>query len=540
VIQSVIFSVIASVITTFLKLFLNMWAFQNILIKEASEEYKLLERGIRKLESDIPCLYKKKLKYSFYKIRCSLYLMNDYLNKLREKEKKNKQLIKSQTLNVKKIVNLLNENSNNFNNNLNNEKMGFKEIDKIKRFNIKSELNKMNNSDNYMIEKNLEKSSNAYDINSENKKVLINKKIENKYDDSIQKNEFTKNNYFYEISEINENEKSINIDNSVNLKDLTMDIDNSNRSILRKLKNKEFLNVNKNNKRRNKLKLNKFEKNPEALAFALCLEPKETKSCKVTYLLNNVQQINQYDENFEGQKKSSILQVKNIKNNNLITNKNKNDGSFTTVNFQIGFICISKKDNFNLTELNQFLKEEEKKGNANVEFLSFNRKRIKRKMNSHNKITILMRKFSCAMNSVENIDCFLVRIDSDDKSHLKAKSDTGVLIKGVFLIILYIFLLFFIAVFVRSIFSQYRDKTFKICVMPLISMLIVKLVFVFNIMTFLGCLLLYRYGKSYINSNKKPFILNIYFKIFITPIMLQHFTSLELYKDILLSNNLKI
>lgn len=114
-------------------------------------------------------------------------------------------------------------------------------------------------------------------------------------------------------------------------------------------------------------------------------------------------------------------------------------------------------------------------------------------------------------------------------------SDIGVFIKSsskIFIVsAIYLVLWFYIAVFVESIYKQYGNNIFKICVMPLISMLFIKLVIVVNIMLLIATIVLYFKGKAFLNNAKNNVFVTVIFKALVPPLALNHYSAILTYQN---------
>jgi len=109
--------------------------------------------------------------------------------------------------------------------------------------------------------------------------------------------------------------------------------------------------------------------------------------------------------------------------------------------------------------------------------------------------------------------------------------------KIILIFAIYLNLWFYIAVFVESIYKQYGNNVFKICVMPLISMLFIKLVIVINIMLLIATTILYFYGKTFLNKGKNNLFAIIIFKALVPPMALNHFSAILNYQSFMKINN---
>lgn len=101
-------------------------------------------------------------------------------------------------------------------------------------------------------------------------------------------------------------------------------------------------------------------------------------------------------------------------------------------------------------------------------------------------------------------------------------------IKTIIIITTYVFLLLFITLFIQNIYQKYGNNLIKLCFMPLVSILIIKLVIVNNFKIMITTLILYYKGKSFINAKQKLWK-KILFKFFVPAIALNHYQSILTY-----------
>lgn len=138
------------------------------------------------------------------------------------------------------------------------------------------------------------------------------------------------------------------------------------------------------------------------------------------------------------------------------------------------------------------------------------------------------RTFIFPLRELSHISCFKVSITEisviNDFLH-RLKSSAKIIIMFAF----YLLLWYYIAVFIQSIYKQYGDNIFQICVMPLISMFFIKLVFVVNIMIFVTTLLLHYKGASIVNSSKKNIYWNVIFIALVPPAALNHYMAINYF-----------
>ena len=108
-------------------------------------------------------------------------------------------------------------------------------------------------------------------------------------------------------------------------------------------------------------------------------------------------------------------------------------------------------------------------------------------------------------------------------------------IKQSLIFILYAYLLTNITVFIQLIYEQYADNIFKLCIMPLISMLVINLFITSNLQFFLTAIVLYYRGKVFLTIHKlKLSTMDKLLKmIFVNDLAYMHYESIDLYKMIL-------
>ena len=138
------------------------------------------------------------------------------------------------------------------------------------------------------------------------------------------------------------------------------------------------------------------------------------------------------------------------------------------------------------------------------------------------------RTFIFPIKDSSNITCQKIMISETDKLN-----DLLVFIKAFskffIILVLYLILWLYIAVFIQCIYQQYGKNIFKICVVPLIFMLFLKMVITVNVMIFISSLILYYKGSDYVNNTKSSFIIKIIFKVLVPPIALNHYSAITSY-----------
>ena len=126
------------------------------------------------------------------------------------------------------------------------------------------------------------------------------------------------------------------------------------------------------------------------------------------------------------------------------------------------------------------------------------------------------------------VSCFKISITNpqpinDLAQVIKSYMKTGLIT------FLYLFLWFYLAIFIQSIYKQYGKNIFKICVMPLISMLVIKLCITVNIIMFFTTVVLYYFGDYFSNRKKYALFPLIIFKALVPPLAFQHYEALKFY-----------
>jgi len=127
--------------------------------------------------------------------------------------------------------------------------------------------------------------------------------------------------------------------------------------------------------------------------------------------------------------------------------------------------------------------------------------------------------FSCNQISITNIN----KLD-----YISELIRTG--IRTSIIIFLYLCMWFYLMVFIQSIYKQYGKNIIKICVMPLISMIIIKLLISFNVMIFMTTVILYFWGDYFLNTIKLPFIMMVIFNGLVPPLAFHHYIALKLFR----------
>jgi len=135
-------------------------------------------------------------------------------------------------------------------------------------------------------------------------------------------------------------------------------------------------------------------------------------------------------------------------------------------------------------------------------------------------------------NRANNISRFQLQI-----INFEVKSNILILmrssIKEIIIFSIYIILWIYTAVFIRHIYKEYGKNIVKICIMPLILMIFIKLFITFTFMLFLSAFILHFWGDYFLNMRKMPILQNILFSAFVSPLAFQHYSALMIYRKLL-------
>ena len=123
-----------------------------------------------------------------------------------------------------------------------------------------------------------------------------------------------------------------------------------------------------------------------------------------------------------------------------------------------------------------------------------------------------------------------------EKNEMKNKTPFSDVIRKIikYIIILgvYVFIWLYLLVIILSIYNSYGTNFFKICVMPLISMLFIQLVIVANALLFISSLLLYYYEEKVSSTNRKTPLI-IIFNLLVPPNASSLHQSISMYRKLI-------
>jgi len=112
------------------------------------------------------------------------------------------------------------------------------------------------------------------------------------------------------------------------------------------------------------------------------------------------------------------------------------------------------------------------------------------------------------------------------------KISKRVYFKVTIIFLIYFIIIFYLMILIQNIQTKYGNKFFGLCILPFLSTLLIKYLISFNVMMLVTSLILFNFGEYFINNKKLP--LPIYFisKIFINPIVLNHYYAIKLYQQL--------
>jgi hypothetical protein len=108
-------------------------------------------------------------------------------------------------------------------------------------------------------------------------------------------------------------------------------------------------------------------------------------------------------------------------------------------------------------------------------------------------------------------------------------------IKMALIMLICVVLWIYLLIFIQSIYKQYGQSFFKICVMPMVSVLCIKMLITANLMIFISTFLAYFFGKRIYIQNKLT-IYGLIYRALVPVIAINHHKSiimyLKLYKEL--------
>jgi hypothetical protein len=153
-----------------------------------------------------------------------------------------------------------------------------------------------------------------------------------------------------------------------------------------------------------------------------------------------------------------------------------------------------------------------------------------RKNKKYSKLFLIKeRSFNLIIKNTKII-CFQISI-TNYVSIIDKKQLTRSYMKTVLVVLLYFILWFYLAVFIQDIYMQYADNIIKLCVMPLVSMIVIKLCITVNILILIATIILYFFGKYYLSRRPEKYELIpfIVLKAFVPDLAFKHYQALNMY-----------
>ena len=158
-----------------------------------------------------------------------------------------------------------------------------------------------------------------------------------------------------------------------------------------------------------------------------------------------------------------------------------------------------------------------------------------KKVNKIKKIMIIAEKkrtYTLPIKNINKISCFVVNITVLKYSKVTNKSGQS-MTKAFIILLLYVFMWYMMAVFINNLVEKYGSSTFSVCILPIFTMFLVKLIATANVQFFIMAVVLKMYGKSYLNIAKKPILQKILFAGLVHPMALDHYESILFYQEYL-------
>ena len=98
---------------------------------------------------------------------------------------------------------------------------------------------------------------------------------------------------------------------------------------------------------------------------------------------------------------------------------------------------------------------------------------------------------------------------------------------------LYFFMWIMMSIFINNLVEKYGSSTFSVCILPIFTMFLVKLIVTANVQFLIMTIVLWYKGKMYLKVAKKPLLDKIIFAALVHPQALDHFESILFYQEFL-------
>jgi len=103
-------------------------------------------------------------------------------------------------------------------------------------------------------------------------------------------------------------------------------------------------------------------------------------------------------------------------------------------------------------------------------------------------------------------------------------------IKTISLFIFYFIILYYLMILIQNIEINYGDNFIQLCILPFVTTLFMKYLITFNIMMLITSLIIFNFGEYFLNSKKVPLFIYGVSKLFISPLVLNHYYAIKLYQ----------
>ena len=128
------------------------------------------------------------------------------------------------------------------------------------------------------------------------------------------------------------------------------------------------------------------------------------------------------------------------------------------------------------------------------------------------------------------IECFKLFI-INPRSIFDKNSRVRIFFKSLTIYLLFIFLWCYFAIFIQGIYELYGDNIIYICLSPLISIILFKLLITANFKILVTTAYLYYFGNYYINRRRHGICQKIALRIFASPIAYKYYQALVMFKQ---------
>jgi len=231
--------------------------------------------------------------------------------------------------------------------------------------------------------------------------------------------------------------------------------------------------------------------------------------------------------------KENIPNNLNIKLNNRDLKENNYGKTKTKINIQISKYYKEGKNSYSeITSQNKKINNLFINNEIEISFLG-KKEIIKNPKKMF--ITFGKRTFNFPIKDLNKIYCERITITEYSKINnliIEMRSIS----KSTIYFFVFIFLWIYILIFIKTIYRQYGGNIFQICVLPLISMIFIKLLIEVNFFILITTIILHFKGKEYINNFKKKLVTKIIFKIFVPAPAISHYSAIITYQNLIKYN----